>query len=75
MPDRSFGRARHQIGWRSVDVSLNAAICSEPILTFVTINVMVSGIVDWGRISPSLLPLRQPFDWWHRHLLSCSSCT
>jgi hypothetical protein len=40
-------------------------LASDAILTFVTINVVVSGIVDWGRGSPSLLPLPQPFDRWH----------
>jgi hypothetical protein len=40
-------------------------LASDAILTFVTINVVVSGIVDWGRGSPSLLPLPQPLDRWH----------
>ena len=40
-------------------------LTSDAILTFITINVVVSGIVDWGRGSPSLLPLPRPFDRWH----------
>jgi hypothetical protein len=40
-------------------------LASDAILTFLTINVVVSGIVDWGRGTPSLLPLPQPFDRWH----------
>ena len=40
-------------------------LASDAILTFVTINVVVSGILDWGRGAPSLLPLPQPFDRWH----------
>jgi hypothetical protein len=40
-------------------------LASDAILTFVTINVVVSGILDWGRGAPPLLPLPQPFDRWH----------
>jgi hypothetical protein len=40
-------------------------LASDAILTFVTINVVLSGILDWGRGAPLLLPLPQPFDRWH----------
>jgi hypothetical protein len=40
-------------------------LASDATLTFVTINVVVSGILDWGRGAPLLLPLPQPFDRWH----------
>lgn len=40
-------------------------LASDAILTFVTINVVVSGILDWGRGAPALLPLPPPFDRWH----------
>jgi len=41
-------------------------LASDAILTFVTINVVVSGFIDWGRGAPLLLPfLPQPFDRWH----------
>jgi hypothetical protein len=41
-------------------------LASDVILTFATINVIVSGVVDWGRGAPSHLPLLpQPFDRWH----------
>jgi hypothetical protein len=40
-------------------------LASDTILAFVTVNVVVSGTIDWGRGSPSLLPLPQPFDRWH----------
>ncbi len=40
-------------------------LASDAILTFVTINVVVSGILDWGRGAPLLLPLPPPFDRWH----------
>jgi hypothetical protein len=40
-------------------------LASDAILTFITINVMVSGILDWGRGAPLLLPLPQPFQRWH----------
>ena len=40
-------------------------LASDAILAFITINVVVSGILDWGRGTPLLLPLPQPFDRWH----------
>ena len=38
---------------------------SDAILTFITINVVVSGVLDWGRGAPLLLPLPPPLDRWH----------
>jgi hypothetical protein len=40
-------------------------LASDAILAIVTSNVVVSGIVDWGRGAPSLLPLPRPLDRWH----------
>ena len=40
-------------------------LVSDAILTFITINVVVSGILDWGRGEPLLLPLPPPFQRWH----------
>jgi hypothetical protein len=40
-------------------------LASDAILTFITINVVVSGILDWGRGEPLLLPLPPPFQRWH----------
>ena len=41
-------------------------LASDAILAFVTINVVVSGLLDWNRGAPLLLPLvPQPFDRWH----------
>ena len=40
-------------------------LASDAILSFVTINVVVSGILDWGRGEPLLLPLPSPFQRWH----------
>lgn len=40
-------------------------LASDAILTFITINVAISGILDWGRGEPFLLPLPQPFQRWH----------
>jgi hypothetical protein len=40
-------------------------LASDAILTVVTVNVVVSGILDWGRGTPLLLPLPRPFDRWH----------
>lgn len=41
-------------------------LASDAILAFVTVNVVVSGILDWDRGAPLVLPLLpQPFDRWH----------
>jgi hypothetical protein len=40
-------------------------LASDAILAFITTNVVVSGILDWGRGTPLLLPLPRPFDRWH----------
>ena len=40
-------------------------LASDAILTFLTINVVLSGILDWGRGAPLLLPVPPPFDRWH----------
>ena len=40
-------------------------LASDATLTFVTINVVASGILDWGRGGPLLLPVPPPFDRWH----------
>ena len=40
-------------------------LASDAILAFVTINVVVSGILDWGRGAPVLLPFPNPFNRWH----------
>jgi hypothetical protein len=41
-------------------------LASDGILAFVTVNVVVSGILDWGRGYPLALPLLpRPFDRWH----------
>src|ERR1700688_2562862 len=40
-------------------------LASDASLTFITINVVVSGILDWGRGAPLLLPLPLPFERWH----------
>jgi hypothetical protein len=38
---------------------------SDLVLLFITVNVLVSGIVDWSRGAPTRLPLPTPFDRWH----------
>src|SRR6516225_850711 len=41
-------------------------LASDAILAFITVNVVVSGILDWNRGAPLLLPvLPRPFDRWH----------
>jgi hypothetical protein len=38
---------------------------SDLVLGFITLNVLVSGILDWNRGSPIQLPLPAPFWRWH----------
>lgn len=41
-------------------------LASDAILAFITVNVVVSGILDWNRGGPLVLPfLPQPFGRWH----------
>jgi hypothetical protein len=40
-------------------------LASDSILAFITLNVVVSGIIDWGRGNPVSLPFPRPFDRWH----------
>jgi hypothetical protein len=38
---------------------------SDLVLAFITLNVLVSGVLDWNRGQPIQLPLPRPFDRWH----------
>jgi hypothetical protein len=41
-------------------------LASDAILAFVAVNVVVSGILDWSRGTPLVVPvLPRPFDRWH----------
>jgi hypothetical protein len=40
-------------------------VVSDTVLLIITVNVLVSGFVDWGRGEPTQLPLPVPFDRWH----------
>jgi hypothetical protein len=38
---------------------------SDLLLALITLNVLVSGILDWSRGEPIQIPLPRPFDRWH----------
>jgi hypothetical protein len=38
---------------------------SDLLLLFITLNVLVSGVLDWNRGAPIQLPLPGPFGRWH----------
>jgi hypothetical protein len=38
---------------------------SDLLLLFITANVLVSGLLDWGRGEPIPVPLPRPFGRWH----------
>ena len=53
-------------GFRRPVVRELRLLASDAILAFVTVNVVVSGILDWNRGAPLLLPgLPPPFGRWH----------
>jgi hypothetical protein len=64
---------RHRIAWMlarlrrfrpPVERELRL-LASDAILAFITINVVISGILDWDRGNPATLPLPRPFGRWH----------
>lgn len=54
-----LGRARRRV------VREFRLLASDSILAFLAINVVVSGIIDWGRGAPAMLPFPKPFGRWH----------
>jgi hypothetical protein len=38
---------------------------SDLLLAFITLNVLVSGVLDWSRGEPIQIPFPRPFDRWH----------
>jgi len=38
---------------------------SDLLLAFITLDVLVSGVLDWGRGHPIEIPLPRPFGRWH----------
>jgi hypothetical protein len=38
---------------------------SDLLLAFITLNVLVSGVLDWSHGEPIQIPLPRPFDRWH----------
>jgi hypothetical protein len=57
----SQGLVRHR---RFAERMVRLAV-SDILLLAVTLNVLVSGIVDWGRGTPTRLPLPKPLYRWH----------
>jgi hypothetical protein len=49
---------------RSIKRNLRLSV-SDFLLLFITLNMLVSGVVDWGRGAPTRLPLPKPFYRWH----------
>lgn len=40
-------------------------LASDTVLAFLALNVLISGLLDWGRGSPIGLPFPPPFSRWH----------
>ena len=49
---------------RATERKLRMAV-SDLVLLLLSLNVLVSGIVDWGRGEPAQVPLPKPFFRWH----------
>ncbi len=59
---RMFGRLRRAHPQVEHELRL---LASDSILAVLTAVVVVSGIIDWNRGSPTLLPFPAPFGRWH----------
>jgi hypothetical protein len=57
--------ATHIVGARTSDGRRIRLTVSDLLLFVVTLNVLVSGVLDWNRGSPIQVPLPRPFSRWH----------
>lgn len=39
---------------------------ADALLAFITLNVLISGVVDWSEGVPIQIPLPRPFNTWHK---------
>ncbi|MCU1491407.1 MAG: hypothetical protein JWM85_2812, partial [Acidimicrobiaceae bacterium] len=63
---RTVGRMMSQLARaRSFAERRTRLVGSDLILAFITLNVLVSGVLDWSRGEPIQIPLPRPFDRWH----------
>ena len=57
--------ATHIVGVRASDGRRIRLTLSDFLLFFITLNVLVSGVLDWNRGGPIQVPLPRPFGRWH----------
>ncbi len=57
--------ATHIVGVRTSDGRRIRLTVSDLLLLFITLNVLVSGVLDWNRGAPIQAPLPRPFGRWH----------
>jgi hypothetical protein len=57
--------ATHIVGVRTPDGRRIRLTLSDFLLFFITLNVLVSGVLDWNRGAPVQVPLPRPFGRWH----------
>jgi hypothetical protein len=63
---RTIARLAIQLVRARAFVERRVRLAASDLLLFViTVNVLVSGILDWNRGQPTQLPLPGPFDRWH----------
>jgi hypothetical protein len=53
------------VGVRASDGRRIRLTLSDFLLFFITLNVLVSGVLDWNRGGPIQVPLPRPFGRWH----------
>ncbi len=61
---RTLARLATQLVGARTFVERRIAV-SDLVLFILTVNMLVSGVVDWGRGAPTQLPLPEPFYRWH----------
>jgi hypothetical protein len=63
---RTLGRMMSQLSRGRSFVERRIRLAgSDLLLAFITLNVLVSGLLDWSRGEPIQLLLPRPFDRWH----------
>lgn len=63
---RTLTRMARQLVWAKTLVERRLRLAmSDLLLFFFTLNVLVSGVVDWSRGTPTPLPFPEPFSRWH----------
>jgi hypothetical protein len=64
-PRTLAGLATRTVQARTIAERAIRLAASDLLLLFITLNVLVSGVLDWNRAAPIQLPIPGPFGRWH----------